>query len=170
MDHRDPNHLSSSALEYEVADSKTCLQNHGISNVTIFVPPHGDAWSNATVIDMISKYYDYADNGLDESFFLHCDAKNKEIQTQKNCSTYNENNALNPFNKYSIREFSHNALDKKYNHDGSKILPLFIDEVNLQSKYNSNGTIKMIPIIAYHRIDDSNLLPVAPEFLCLNLK
>ena len=156
MDHKDLNHLSLSDLEYEIADSKKCLQNHDISNVTIFAPPHGNAWKNATVIDMISKYYDYADNGLDESFFLHCDGENKRSPTQKDCSTYDENNSLNAFNRYSIREFSHNALDKKYDHDDSQILPHFIDEVNLQSKFNTKEKLRMIPVIAYHRIDDTS--------------
>ncbi len=63
MTHRDLSQLSAADLNFEVAQSKKCLSNHGI-NSTIFATPHGDEWNNSTIINEISKYYDLADNGF----------------------------------------------------------------------------------------------------------
>jgi hypothetical protein len=46
--------------------------------------------------------------------FLHCDGYSNSKQT--NCSTYNSNGQLNFANRYSIREWDHNALDHKLLH------------------------------------------------------
>jgi hypothetical protein len=72
MTHKDLNYLSATSLDFEIGQSKQCLADHGI-NATIFAPPHGDVWNNATVINAISKYYNFADNGFSELMFLHCD-------------------------------------------------------------------------------------------------
>ena len=62
----DLNHVSSKALDFETANSKQCLENHGINSPNIFAAKYGNAWNNRTVIDAISKYYGFADNE-----FLH---------------------------------------------------------------------------------------------------
>jgi peptidoglycan/xylan/chitin deacetylase (PgdA/CDA1 family) len=69
MTHRDMSHLSAVDLNFEVAQSKKCLSDHGI-NSTIFATPHGDEWNNATIINEISKYYNLADNGFASLMFL----------------------------------------------------------------------------------------------------
>lgn len=43
--------LSSPELNYEVGQSKKCLQDHGVNNVSLFATPRGLAWNNATVIN-----------------------------------------------------------------------------------------------------------------------
>ena len=48
MTHRDLSQLSAADLNFEVAQSKKCLSDHGI-NSTIFATPHGDEWDNATI-------------------------------------------------------------------------------------------------------------------------
>ena len=114
MTHRDMSHLSAADLNFEVAQSKKCLSDHSINkNATIFATPHDDEWNNATIINEISKYYNLADNGFAPLMFLHCDGyKNQSSQTD--CRTYFDNGTLTFANRYSIREWSHNAVDRKY--------------------------------------------------------
>jgi peptidoglycan/xylan/chitin deacetylase (PgdA/CDA1 family) len=153
MTHRDMSHLSAADLNFEVAQSKKCLSDHEI-NSTIFATPHGDEWNNSTVINEISKYYNLADNGFAPLMFLHCDGyKNQSSQTD--CRTYFDNGTLTFANRYSVREWSHNAVDRKYRYNDPMIFQRFVQEVNSQQVYNNNknGVIDAIPIIAYHDID-----------------
>src|SRR5919204_3833091 len=152
MTHRDLSKLSAADLNFEVAQSKKCLSDHGIKNVTIFATPHGDEWNNATIINQISKYYNFADNGFATLMFLRCDGyKNQSSQTD--CRTYFDNGTLTFANRYSIREWSHNVVDRKYKYNDPMIFQRFVQEVNSQQAYNKDGVIDAIPIIAYHDID-----------------
>jgi hypothetical protein len=153
MTHRDLSKLSAADLNFEVSQSKKCLADHGINNVTIFATPHGDEWNNATIINEISKYYTLADNGFASLMFLRCDGyKNQSSQTD--CRTYFDNGTLTFANRYSIREWSHNAVDRKYNYNDPVIFQKFIQDVNSQQVYNKDGTVNAIPVIAYHSIDN----------------
>jgi peptidoglycan/xylan/chitin deacetylase (PgdA/CDA1 family) len=153
MTHRDMSHLSAADLNFEVAQSKKCLSDHGISSPTIFATPHGDEWKNATIINEISKYYNFADNGFAPLMFLRCDGyKNQSSQTD--CRTYFDNGTLTFANRFSIREWSHNVIDRKYSYNDPVIFQRFVQEVNSQQVYNKNGLIDAIPIIAYHDIDN----------------
>ena len=171
MTHRDLSKLSAADLNFEVAGSKKCFSDHGI-NSTIFATPHGNSWDNPAVINEISKYYNLADNGFAPLMFLHCDGyKNQSSQTD--CRTYFDNGTLTFANRYSIREWSHNAVDRKYNYNDASIFQRFVQEVNSQQAYNKNGAIDAIPIIAYHDIDeekaidstDSNLFDQEMKYL-----
>jgi hypothetical protein len=153
MTHRDLNGLSYKDLEFEISQSKKCLADHGIT-ATIFAVPYGDAWNNSTIINEISKYCDLADNGFAHLMFLHC-TRYEKSPNQTNCKTYNEHGQLNPVNRYSIREQSHNSWDQKYINNDRIIFSKFVDDVNSQTQYNRNGTINAIPIMAYHTIDNS---------------
>ena len=155
MTHRDLNQLSPNDLEYEIGGSKQCLENHGINSPNIFAAVHGDAWSNSTIINTISKYYGFADNGFADLIYLHCDGSKTDSQTD--CRTFDDNGALTYANKYSIREDSHNSWDKKYLHNDPIIFQKFVEQVNSQSTYNNRkGYVDAIPIVAYHSIDDSH--------------
>ena len=158
MNHHNLNNLSYNELNYEIGQSKKCLYNHGI-NATIFAPPHGDEWKNATVINTVAKYYNLALGGFSELMFLHCDGYKKESPNQTDCRTYFDNGTLTPVNRYSIREWSHNANDESLSFNDSQIFKKFVEEVNDQTVFTKNGgkTIKInaIPIIAYHSIDNN---------------
>jgi hypothetical protein len=156
MTHRNLSQLSVTDLNFEVSQSKKCLSDHGI-NATIFATPHGDEWNNATIINEISKYYNLADNGFAPLMFLHCDGY-KSHSSQTDCRTYFDNGTLTFVNRYSIREWSHNAVDRKYMYNDPMIFQRFIQEVNSQQGYNRNGVINAIPIIAYHDIDEEKAI------------
>jgi Polysaccharide deacetylase len=152
----DLNNLSPAALNFEVGDSKVCLQNHGIisPNNNIFAAKYGDVWNNPSVINVISKYYQLADDGSANLMFLHCDGYSNS--RDNNCNTYDNNGQLNYANGYSIREWDHNALDHKYMHNDQLIFQKFVQEVNSGIGFNNKkGLLDAIPIIAYHIIDNS---------------
>jgi peptidoglycan/xylan/chitin deacetylase (PgdA/CDA1 family) len=150
----DLNNLSSAALNYQVGDSKQCLESHGINSPNIFAAKYGDVWNNPTVINEISKYYQFADDGSANLMFLHCDGYSNS--KQNDCRTYDDSGGLNYANRYSIREQSHNAWDRSYLHNDQTIFQKFVQEVNSGINFNNKkGIVDAIPIVAYHIIDNS---------------
>jgi hypothetical protein len=150
--------LSANALEFEVGQSQQCLHNHGI-NATVFSPPHGAGWNNATMIDTIAKYYDLSIGGFTgDLMFLHCHgwtAQGSPVTSQTDCRTYYDNGTLTYANRYDIKERPHNGLDSRFSHNATKIFEKFVELVNSQERYNKNGIISAIPIIGYHSIDNN---------------
>ena len=137
-----------------MAGSKKCLADHGI-NATAFAPTHGNERNNATIINEIAKYYDLAVNGFSKLMFLHCNGYIK-YSSQTDCRTYFTNGTLTFVNRYSLREWSHNNIDKTNSYNDSKIFDIFVNEVNSQEKYNKlNGPVLAVPIVAYHSIDNN---------------
>lgn len=157
MTHRRMTHMSPSDLNYEIAGSKKCPADHGI-NATAFATTHGDERNNATIINEIAKYYDLAVNGFGNLMFLNCNANKEYIKysSQTDCRTYFSNDTLTFVNRYSIREWSHNNIDRANAFNDSNVFDTFVDEVNSQEKYNKvNGPILAVPIIGYHSIDNN---------------
>lgn len=157
MTHHRMTHMSPSELIYETAGSKKCLADHGV-NATVFATTHGDERNNATVINAIAKYYDLAVNGFGNLMPLHCIANKEYIKysSQTDCRTYFNNGTLTFVNRYSIREWSHNNIDRANAFNDSRIFDTFVDEVNNQEKYNKiNESILVVPIIGYHSIDNN---------------
>jgi hypothetical protein len=124
----DLNHLSTNKLEYEVGQSKQCLLDHGINNTTVFAVPKNVASNNQTVVNTISKYYDFAING--HSNLMYLDA-----------------------NRYSIGEYSMQHIrDNGTSYGNSQMFSQFVAVVNSQNKFNKDGVINAIPVIGYHEI------------------
>ncbi|HEY7082250.1 MAG TPA: hypothetical protein VH500_21370 [Nitrososphaeraceae archaeon] len=92
--------------------------------------------------------------GFAHLMFLNCTGYEKSPR-QTDCRTFNVHGELYPVNRFSIREQSHNSWDQKYNHNNRIIFSKFVDNVNSQRRYNTNGVVKAIPIMAYHAIDNS---------------
>ena len=152
----DLNHVSSKALDFETANSKQCLENHGIKTPNIFAAKYGNVWNNKTVIDAISKYYGFADNGIASLMYLHCDGYKNKSPSQTDCRTYTDNGELTYANRYSTREWSHNSRDMGYLHNDQIIFQMFVEEVNSGIVFNNKkGMLDAIPIIAYHSVDDN---------------
>jgi peptidoglycan/xylan/chitin deacetylase (PgdA/CDA1 family) len=153
--------LSASDLDYQVGQSKQCFHDNLGVEPTVFSPPHGRGWNNATVINAISKYYDLSIGGFVSSpMFLHCYGwkQNSLHLPQTDCSTYSDDGALNYATRYTIKEVSHNGLDNRYSHDDAQIFQKFVQLVTSQATFNKDGTINAIPIIGYHNIEDDKAI------------
>jgi hypothetical protein len=97
---------------------------------------------------------------------------------QTDCRTFFDDGSITDANRYSIREWNHNAKDAKLDHNSTAIFNNFVEVVNSQSEYNSNkdGVINAIPLIAYHNIDNNmarsstniDLFKAEMKYLCDN--
>jgi peptidoglycan/xylan/chitin deacetylase (PgdA/CDA1 family) len=152
MSHVRLTELPKKSIEYEVGESRKCLDDYGIKP-TSFEYPYSEGSEDKTVVDIVAKYYDFATRGNDPLMFLRCDGMKQ--YGQKDCRTYTENGTPTYANKYSIRNWSHDFEKVENSYTNSQALDRFIDIVNSQIKYNKGGTIKAIPIIMYHSIGDS---------------
>jgi peptidoglycan/xylan/chitin deacetylase (PgdA/CDA1 family) len=156
MDHKDLSQLSKKMVNFEVGESKQCLLDQGINNITSFAYPFNGASSEASVIDTVAKYYDIARTASGPLMYLHCDGF-KEESSQTDCRTYSDGNdgsKLNFVNRYSIIGWSHDAERRDNSYDDSEMFNRFVEVVNSQSMYNTDGTIDAIPIVIWHRIDN----------------
>jgi peptidoglycan/xylan/chitin deacetylase (PgdA/CDA1 family) len=168
FDHKDLTHLSISDLDFEVGESKKCLADHNIDS-RVFGTPYGRGWDNSTVINTIAKYYDFAITGFSNLMYLNCDGWNKDQEEQDyqsniqtDCRTYFDDGTLTYANRYSIREWSHDSVDKENQDNDQKTFEEFVKVVNSQDNFNNNnenGIIKAIPIIAYHDLDYGERIP-----------
>lgn len=156
--------MSDSELNYEIGQSKQCLIDHGIpsSAITTFAFPYETGKNNATIVQKVAKYYSYARSGNDPLMFLHCNHYKADPQTD--CKTYFANGKVTVANRYGIIGWSHDYDRIKYSYDDSQMLHIFIKVVNSQEKYDNNlpvqatpleAAVQAIPIIVYHRIDNS---------------
>jgi Polysaccharide deacetylase len=152
-------------LDYEIGQSKQCLENHGI-NPTIFAYPNGKGSDDQKVVNTVAKYYDLARTDSKSALaFLHCDENNGQ---QTDCRTYFSSGTLTPSNRYSINSWAHKHIDEgcsanstdngnigvcwkfRYKYDNAQMFEKFTTAVNNQSNYNKDGIVRAIPIIVYH--------------------
>ncbi|HEX2124434.1 MAG TPA: polysaccharide deacetylase family protein, partial [Nitrososphaeraceae archaeon] len=170
LNHKDLTTLSASELDFEVAQSKKCLADHNI-DARVFGTPYGKGWDNPTVIDTIAKYYDFAITGFSKLMYLNCDGWSEQEENdyisnvQTDCRTYSDDGALTYANRYSIKEWSHSNADKEYFGNDQIIFEEFVKAVNSQDEFNKDGTIRAIPIIAYHDLDHN----ITPDSTSVNL-
>ena len=140
-------------LTYEIGGSKQCLLNHGIDS-TIFAYPASTGHSNATVVNVVSKYYNLARTGDAPLAFMQCNGYKKE----KNCAPFDKKGEITYENRYDIRNWSdrphpeqqQQQLYPTISYDNSQMFSQFVNEVNLEENYNKNGCINAIPIVVYH--------------------
>jgi peptidoglycan/xylan/chitin deacetylase (PgdA/CDA1 family) len=141
MSHKDVTTLSAMGLEYEIGQSKKCLLEHNI-NSTIFGTPYGAGSGNSTVVNTISEYYEMGRMGYEQ--LVH----------------------LNLTDRHSLPVWTDYQAQSMYRDNNTKILDIFIEVVNSQTQFNSNGMINAIPIIVYHNVDHENNSPnVSPDWL-----
>jgi hypothetical protein len=153
-----PTLLSSpSKLSYEIGFAKQCLANHG-TNTPIFAYPLNLGSDNPTIVNLVAKYYTLARSGSEPLMFLNCKGYNNEPQTD--CRTYSANGKLTYANRYDIRSESSYHINAQQNFSPSEMFQKFVQRMNSQIPYNSNGKINAIPIIVYrdltYSINDYN--------------
>ena len=156
MDHKDLSKLSKKMVNFEVGQSKQCFLDHGI-NTTSFAYPFNTGYDEGEVLNIVAKYYDIARRGDNPLMYLHCDGFKEEESSQTDCRTFSDDGELTFANRYSIMGWSHDAERKENSYSDSEMLARFIEVVNSQSTYNTDGTINAIPIIIWHRIDNSGV-------------
>jgi peptidoglycan/xylan/chitin deacetylase (PgdA/CDA1 family) len=157
MNHDNIVEMSKKGIEHEIGDSKQCLLDHGIIP-TSFSYPQNLGSDDPTVINIVAEHYDIARTANDPLMYLRCDGfKEEEESTQTDCRTFSDDGELNFVNRYSIMGWSHDAERKENSYSDSEMLDRFIEVVNSQSTYNTDGKINAIPIIIWHRIDNSGV-------------
>ena len=97
MDHKDLSKLSEKMVNFEVGESKQCLLDHGI-NTSSFAYPFNAGSDEASVIDVVAKYYSLARTGTEPLMYLHCDGF-KDESSQTDCRTYSDEGKLNFVNR-----------------------------------------------------------------------
>jgi len=145
--------LSEKSIEYEVGESKKCLDDYGITP-TSFEYPFSTGSEDKKIVDTVSKHYEFATRGNDPLMFLKCDGMKQ--YGQDNCKTFSDNGRPTYANKYSIRNWSHDFEIVENSYSESEALDRFIEVVNSQSQYNKKGAINAVPIIMYHDIGNSD--------------
>ena len=152
MSHVRLTNLSKDSVEYEVGESKKCLEDYGIKPSS-FEYPFSTGSEDKKIVEIVARHYEFATRGNDPLMFLTCDGL---VQYgQKDCKTYTDNGTPTYANKYSIRNWSHDFEIVENSYSDQQALERFIEVVNSQSAYNIDGTIEAIPIIMYHDIGDT---------------
>jgi peptidoglycan/xylan/chitin deacetylase (PgdA/CDA1 family) len=135
MNHYDLSKLPPQEIEYEVSESKQCLLDQGI-NPKSFTYPFNGGSNEPSVISTVANYYDLARTGTGPLAHLSCN---------DDCAT----------NKYSIMGWSHDAEKKNDAYNDQQMLQRFIKVVNSQSKYNTHNEFNAVPILIWHKIDNT---------------
>ena len=167
MTHKHLNHLSASALNFEIAGSKQCLASHGY-NTTSFAYPYDEGADNVTVVNTVAKYYDLARTGSEPLMFLNCNGFKNHPQTD--CRTYLPDGKLTYANRYAIRSLSFDRYEIKDLFNNASIFSDFGQILNSQSNYNKgNGIISLsgignnvggaVPLITFHNVRPVNNVP-----------
>jgi peptidoglycan/xylan/chitin deacetylase (PgdA/CDA1 family) len=164
MTHKPLDALSTSALDYQVGQSKQCIHDHLGIYPTVLSPPHSRGSNNATVIDTIAKYYDLSIGGfVNDVMFLHCygwqqhqHKQQQQYLNQRDCRPYSDNGMLNYASRYDIKE---NAGAEGHSND-TLIFNRFANLVNREGILNSNNNniampINSVLILGYHNIDNN---------------
>ena len=165
MTHKHLNHLSASALNFEIAGSKQCLASHGY-NITSFAYPYDEGADNVTVVNTVAKYYDLARTGSEPLMFLHCNGFKNHAQTD--CRTYSPDGKLTYANRYAIRSLSFDRYEIKDLFNNASIFSDFVTILNSQSNYNkANGITSLsgivnnaaVPLITFHNVRPVSNVP-----------
>lgn len=143
---------SPTKLTYEIGDSRQCLANQGY-NTPIFAYPLNLGSDNPTIVNLVGKYYDLARSGSSPLMFMNCVGFPKGTQTD--CSTYSANGKLNYANRYDIRSDSFFHISSGHNFSPPEMFQQFVQRMNSQIPYNTNGKINAIPIITYHNLTNN---------------
>jgi len=155
MSHLNSNKMTQKQLDYEYGQDIPCLTNNGTTGVHVVAIPFNAGYNNKTVINTISKYFDFA-RGFDSSneitFFLHC---NGPSSTQTNCTTFDSTGNLNKFNRYDMSNWSSDTSIMANNYADAASFSSFIHEIN-KATTNTATSSTEIPVVYYHRIVQNN--------------
>lgn len=187
MEHRDLRKLSLEALEFEIGGSKECLENNGLKPA-FFQYPSNKGGDNATVLKMVSNFFDFGLAGHSTLMFLSCDGwvnhgfETRSYKYQQDCNPINSEGKLTRTHKYAIREWSHDRDHTSLNEKNPQLTPHgmqmsdlmfneFVNIVEAQNQYNSKaGKIVAVPIIGYHQIHNTSSYDTSVELFDREMK
>jgi len=152
MTHTNLNRLSTNALKFEIGGSKQCFAKHGY-NTPIFGYPFNLGSNKPSVVNLVTKYYNFGRSGTDRLMFLDCRGYMKDTQTD--CRVYLPNGLLTHANRYDIRSASFHHVNNYHNFTPQEMFHVFLQIVSGATQYDSNRKINAIPIIVYHNITNS---------------
>ena len=186
MNHRYLRNLSLNGIENEIGGSKQCIEEQGLK-ATFFQVPFNRGADNSTILNMISKHFDFALSGHSELMFLNCDGwqhgfKTRSYKNQYDCNPFSADGTPTRTHKYAIREWSQDRLHEKMNDENPLLRPHgdeisnmvfneFVRIVEAQNLYNSKaGKIVAVPIIGYHSIGNSRPFDTSIEVFDREMK
>jgi hypothetical protein len=168
-------------IESIVKEGKECLQEQGFSP-TVFQVPYNKGGNDPKIVDIISRYFDFAFMGHSKLMFLNCDGWEnfgysiESYEGSTDCRPYFSDGSPTPANRYAMKEWSHDrGHDKIYESKylgedphsekvNDAVLKQFIKIVESQTKFNNkDGQINAIPIVGYHKIDTGKDYYTSPE-------
>ncbi|MGV8107203.1 MAG: polysaccharide deacetylase family protein [Nitrososphaerota archaeon] len=152
MRHVHLSNLTKKDIQYEIGNSKKCLQDHGIQ-ATSFAYPFNDGANVKKVTSMVSKYYELARTANDPLTYLGCRGLD-DLSIQSDCKISTDKQYRTYGSKFTISGWSHDFSRIKNSYDEDAIFKKFTEVVNSQVKYNDGGSINAIPIIIYHRVGE----------------
>ena len=160
MNHKRLSKLSEEEMKYEIIESKRCLQENGF-NVTSFSFPYNDGDNNKNILTIIADNYYIARTASEPLMLFQCKSENVEDEDDnyKNQCHYqystenNQNELQSYFKRYIITELSHEAYKKSGGYSDEEMFEQFIEIVESQTKYNTENSIRAIPILIYHSVD-----------------
>ena len=164
MTHPDLEHVSADALDFEIRESKPCLQDMvpGL-NVTIFATPFATGAQNATVLEKIADSgYEFARVGYGENFNIQCAADWYVPSNQSaGCQLFEPGtNQLKVQSRYNLPTLDVNTLGRDNNHDLNATQADFETLINDAITYqNVSGKIESVPILVYHNFTNRVLPP-----------
>jgi hypothetical protein len=179
MNHRYLRNQSIDLIENEIKGSKRCIEEHGMEP-SFFQVPFNRGADNTTILNTISKHFDFALSGHSELMFLNCDGwqhgfKTKSYKYQYDCNPFSADATPTRTHKYAIREWSQDRFHERLNEENPQLKPHgkemsnlvfseFVRIVEAQNFYNNNaGKIVAFPIIGYHSIGNSRPFDTSVE-------
>jgi hypothetical protein len=164
MTHPDLEHVSAEALDFEIRESKPCLQDMvpGL-NVTVFATPFATGGQNATILQEIADSgYEFARVGYGENFNIQCAADWYVPQNQSaGCQLFEPGtNQLKVQSRYNMPTLDVNTLGRENNHNLNATETAFETLINDAITYqNETGKIQSVPILVYHNFTNRVLPP-----------
>lgn len=164
MTHPDLEHVSADALDFEIGESKQCLQDMVPgANISIFATPFATGAQNATVLEKIADSgYEFARVGYGENFNIQCAADWYVPANQSaGCQLFEPGtNQLKVQSRYNMPTLDVNTLGRENNHDLNATETAFEALINDAITYqNTTGKIQSVPILVYHNFTNRVLPP-----------
>ena len=164
MNHKKLSKLSEENIKYEIIESKRCLQDNGF-NVMSFSFPYNDGDNNQNILKIIADNYYIARTASEPLMFFQCRGEEEgfgiedEEKYENQCDKYSTENKKNElqsdFTRYTITGLSHELYKKSGGYSDDEMFEQFIEIVESQTKYNTENSIRAIPILIYHSVDYS---------------